>query len=87
MTSCRTEKVDFSQKKETKTESPKKQLGRKSHQKNQETNKKKQTKNKKKQKKQIKTCIFLSFLFFFVSLVGVLFFLLLFSCFSLVLVF
>jgi len=43
MTPCRTEKVDFSPKKikQSKTEKPKKQLDRKSHQKKQESNKQK----------------------------------------------
>ena len=58
MTPCRTEKVDFSKNKkktETKTESPKKQIDWKNHQKKQ--------KNKKKNKQTIKTCIFRVFFF------------------------
>ena len=73
MTPCRTEKIDFSKKNNLKkTESPKKQIDRKNHQKKQkkqEKNKKKTQKSKKNPKK-IKpafSAVFFVFLVFFLG--------------------
>ena len=76
MTSCRTEKVDFSQKKGNKNRITKKttrqeESPEKSRNKQEKTNKQKTKKNKKNKSKPAFSSVFC---FFFVSLVGVLFF-------------